>query len=80
MSKYILLCKQPVKPKISLSNYLFDEKALNSYSLSDLCGLQQLFKSLSEAHNVFMSHIINECEVRYLLNCLIFFVINIKFV
>ena len=63
MWKYIRLCKQPTKPKISLNTYLLDESALNSYSLTDFCDLQQLFKCLSEAHNLFMDHIINNCEV-----------------
>jgi hypothetical protein len=71
MWKYMLLCKQPDKPKISLSNYLVDERALNSYSLLDLCSLQQLFKTLSESHNIFMNHIINECEVSF--QCIQFF-------
>jgi hypothetical protein len=72
MWKYMLLCKQPDKPKISLNNYLVDERALNSYSLLDLCSLQQLFKTLSESHTIFMNHIINECEVS--LQCIQFLI------
>ncbi|CAG2117335.1 unnamed protein product, partial [Medioppia subpectinata] len=62
MSKYIRLCKQPTKPKISLKSYLFDENALNSYSLTDFCELDQLLQSVNEAHKLFLDHIINNCE------------------
>ncbi|XP_054161998.1 differentially expressed in FDCP 8 homolog [Oppia nitens] len=62
MFKYIRICRQPTKPKISLNNYLLDENCLNCYSLSDLCHLDKLLLSVSDAHKLFMDHIINHCE------------------
>ena len=63
MVKYIILCKQPSKPKITISNHLIDSSLINSYSLSDLQDLAGLKKILTDFHSELVEHITKNCEV-----------------
>lgn len=63
MVKYIILCKQPSKPKITISNHLIDSSLINSYSLSDLQDLSGLKKTLTDFHSELFEHITKNCEV-----------------
>lgn len=65
MVKYIILCKQPSKPKITVSNHLIDSNLINSYSLSDLQDLPNLKKTLTDFHSELFEHITKNCEVSF---------------
>lgn len=61
--RYIRICKQPNKPKLSISSYLMDEEAVNCYSINDLINLQTVNKVLLDAHELLIKHITKDCEV-----------------
>lgn len=63
MVKYIILCKQPSKPKITISNHLIDSDQINCYSLTDLQDLSLLKKNLTDFHSELFEHITKNCEV-----------------
>lgn len=67
MVKYIILCKQPTKPKITLNNHLINSDQINYYSLSDLENLNGLKKVLTDFHNELFDHITKNCEVKFFL-------------
>ena len=65
MVKYIILCKQPTKPKITISNHLIDSSLINSYSLADLEDLPNLKRALTDFHSELVEHITKNCEVSF---------------
>ncbi|RWS11591.1 DUF4206 domain containing protein-like protein [Dinothrombium tinctorium] len=63
MAKYVRICKQPSKPKLSIVNdYLLDEERINSYSLNDLSSIKDLQKKLLNMHHTLLLHITKDCE------------------
>lgn len=67
MVKYIRLCRQPNKPRLSVvPSYLISEEESNggnAFSLSDLIFLDSMKKQLIELHGQLLTHITTECEV-----------------
>ena len=71
MANYIMVCRQPSKPKLTVTPYLIsgdESNGVNLFSLTDLIDLNQLKKTLIELHGQLLNHITIDCEV-----CLLFF-------
>ncbi|RWS29063.1 DUF4206 domain containing protein-like protein, partial [Leptotrombidium deliense] len=62
MVKYIKICKQPSKPKLSVATHLFDEEKINCYSLNELTNVRELQIQLLKLHQTLLVHITKDCE------------------
>lgn len=77
MCKYIKLCRQPQKPKLTIARHLVDESQINAYSIKELMDLASLRRELIAFQAQLFEHITKHCEVRvfvmvnriYLLHC-----------
>lgn len=63
MNKYIKLCRQPQKPKLSVPRHLVEEAQINEYSIKEMMDLTSLRQDLLDCQIEMFDHITKHCEV-----------------
>ncbi|XP_015792468.1 differentially expressed in FDCP 8 homolog [Tetranychus urticae] len=62
MAQYARLCRQPFKPKLTISQHLIEESLINCYTIDELCNTVKLQKDLIDVHSSLLCHITKDCE------------------